>query len=169
MTDKDYINENINPSVENRAQTEVFFFKLFRWSTSWNNYSKKISPFPCLRWPLWPSSIQKKKSLVSSFPNPVVLYIIPFTIRKPFYRLQQVQKTPKFTFGPTNRTFLHRLRVHLLSVNIKTPNTYVLVFFWLCCSMSWLVIPRLSMILILVMMSFIWSLALRTILSNYGA
>lgn len=25
MTDKDYINENINPSVENRAQTEVFF------------------------------------------------------------------------------------------------------------------------------------------------
>lgn len=29
MTDKDYINENINPSVENRSQTEVFFFLIF--------------------------------------------------------------------------------------------------------------------------------------------
>ena len=29
MTDKDYINENINPSVENRAQTEVFFKYFF--------------------------------------------------------------------------------------------------------------------------------------------
>ena len=129
MTDKDYINENINPSVENRAQTEVFFFLIFFVDPLVETITQRRSLHFLAFGGLYDLlQYRRKNHLYQVFQ--ILSYCISFLLSqgKPFYRLQQVQKTPKFTFGPTNRTFLHRLRVHLLSVNIKTPNTYVLVF-----------------------------------------